>query len=84
MWLYQEKGEKNYDAQQSRKETCYQLVELEPSPLYAQEVDAFSQWITTGVKPKPDLSAEIGIRNLKVLNSIYQSAKEKKVVAVTK
>lgn len=84
MWLYQEKEEKNYDAQQSRKEISYQLVELKPSPLYAQEIDAFSQWINTGVKPKPDLSAAIGIRNLKVLDSIYRSAKEKKVVEVTK
>lgn len=69
-----------YDALQRRTSTSWQKLELTPKALYAQEVDAMSEWILGG--PKPYIAAEIGLRNMRVLSAIYRSAEERKAIAV--
>ena len=80
MWLYQEKGEKSYNAEQEREENAYKEIKLEPLSLYAQEIDAFSQWIRGGEKPV--ISYEVGLRNSKVIEAIYRAQEEKRVITV--
>lgn len=80
MWLYQEKEDKNYNAEQAREGDAYQEIKLEPSSLYAQEIDAFSQWIKGGEKPV--ISYEIGLRNSRVIEAIYRAQEEKRIITV--
>ena len=47
---------------------------------YAQEIDAFSQWIRGGEKPV--ISYEVGLRNSKVIEAIYRAQEEKRVITV--
>lgn len=67
-----------YDAAQKRQEVGYRKIDLAPEPLYAQEIDAFSLWIREG--KKPEIGAEIGIRNLAVIEAVYRSSQEGKLV----
>lgn len=53
---------------------------MEEQPLYAQEVDDFSRWLIEG--GSFSLSYEAGLRNMRVVEAIYQSCLEKKVVQV--
>jgi len=80
MWLYREKEEKSYNAEQVREEDVYQEIKLEPLPLYAQEIDAFSKWIRGGEKPV--ISYEVGLRNSKVIEAIYRAQEEKRVITI--
>lgn len=77
LFLEEEKG---YDALQKRSPSTWQKLELEPEPLYAREMDAMSEWILGGAKPR--ISADVGLRNMKVLAAIYRSAEERRAVAV--
>ncbi|NSW76290.1 MAG: Gfo/Idh/MocA family oxidoreductase [Candidatus Atribacteria bacterium] len=69
-----------YDAAQKRQEVGYRKIDLVPEPLYAREVDAFSLWIREG--RKPEIAAEIGIQNLAVIEAVYQSSQEGKLVSL--
>lgn len=80
VWCFFSEGEKTYDALQRRTASGWEKLELEPKSLYAQEVDAMSRWILEGEKPL--ISAEVGVRNMKVLEAIYRSAVEKRAVTV--
>jgi len=80
MWLYLESGDQGYSSQQARTQDAYQEVVLEPKSMYAQEFDAFSDWIQTGVKPV--ISYEAGIRNFKIIEAAYQSSQERKAIDV--
>ncbi len=77
LFLEEERG---YDALQRRGVSRWQKLKLQPKPLYAREVDAMSEWILGGEKPR--ISADVGLRNMKVLAAIYRSAEEKRAVAV--
>ncbi|MEN3202653.1 MAG: Gfo/Idh/MocA family oxidoreductase [Atribacterota bacterium] len=80
VWYCFSEAPQGYDALQRRTPTSWQKLELTPKALYAQEVDAMSEWILGG--PKPHIAAEIGLRNMRVLSAIYRSAEERKAVAV--
>lgn len=80
VWYCFSGGVKRYDAFQRRESPSWQKLELTPKPLYAQEVDAMSEWILGG--EKPEIVAETGLRNMRVLSAIYRSAEERKAVAV--
>ncbi len=75
-----ETTEKLYNAKQVRNEEGWQKLSLEEQPLYAQEVDDFSRWLIEG--GSFPLSYEVGLRNMRVVEAIYQSCLEKRVVRV--
>jgi predicted dehydrogenase len=80
VWYSFLEEERAYDALQKRTPLEWQKLELFPKPLYAQEVDAMSEWILGGEKPR--IAAEVGVRNMKVVSAIYRSAKTKRAEAV--
>ena len=80
MWLYLEKEAQNYASQQVRTQETYQEVFLEPRSMYAQEFDAFSDWLLS--EKKPDISFEAGVRNFKVIEAAYRSSKERRTVLI--
>lgn len=77
---YFEMENKHYDARQIRGKEGWQKLYLEEQPLYAQEVDDFSRWLIEG--GSFSLSYEAGLRNMRVVEAIYQSCLEKKVVQI--
>ncbi len=80
VWYLFEEEVSGYDALQKREETGWQMLSLEPKPLYAQEVDAFSRWILFGEKPL--ISYEVGLRNMRVVEAVYRSSAMGKPVRV--
>ncbi|MGQ9622941.1 MAG: Gfo/Idh/MocA family protein [Candidatus Caldatribacteriaceae bacterium] len=80
VWCYFAEEERTYDALQKRTPSGWRKLELSPKPLYAQEVDAMSEWILGGEKPW--IAAEIGVRNMKVISAIYRSENSKRAEAV--
>ena len=80
MWLYLEKDRKGYSSQQVRIQDAYQEIHLEPISMYAQEFDAFSDWLLRG--NKPDINHEAGIRNFKIIEGAYRSSKERRAVTI--
>lgn len=79
LWWCRE-NEKNYDPAQRRSEDSYEQIELSPKPLYAQEVDAFSLWVRG--KEMAEIHYQVGLRNLAVLEAIYRSQEEGRIVRV--
>ncbi|MCX7667470.1 MAG: Gfo/Idh/MocA family oxidoreductase [Atribacterota bacterium] len=71
---------REYNAFQKRDETPYRKITLPSEPLYAREVDAFSLWIRRG--DKPEISYEVGLRNLAVIEAVYQSSQKGKMVTL--
>lgn len=69
-----------YDAGQVRSSESYRVVSLDPVSLYAQEVDAMSRWIAEGIEPQ--ISAEVGLRNIRVVEAAYRSAEEQRTIVV--
>lgn len=80
MEVFSQEAGGGYDASQVRAMDEYKKVELDPVSLYAQEVDAMSQWIVEGKKPL--ISYDVGIRNIKVVEAAYQAAEEKRVISI--
>ncbi|WP_369017952.1 Gfo/Idh/MocA family oxidoreductase [Thermatribacter velox] len=77
---YFEVLDRGYDAKQSRDKEGWQRLYLKAQPLYAQEIDDFSRWIIEG--GSFPLSYEAGLRNMKVIEAIYRSCLEKRVIQV--
>ena len=80
MIAYLEDSDAGYDAQQARE--AGKGVEISPEPVntYKAEIDEFSLAILENRTPVND--ARIGLRNQKILEACYKSAKTGKVVEI--
>ncbi len=80
MTAYLEGGDEEYNAQQIRSAASGLNINPPPVNTYLSEIKEFSNAILENRKPKNDFS--IGLRNQRVLNACYKSAKTGKVEAI--
>ena len=76
-----ETGKKEYDAEQERSEAVQKVIEPEQVVnIYQAEIEDFCKAIA--LDRKPLVSGEEGLRNLKLLNAAYKSARTGKTIKV--
>jgi predicted dehydrogenase len=80
MVAFLEKEGKAYDAQQARTKTEGMVIAPAEVNTYQAEIEEFSQAIIEDRDPL--ISAEVGLRNQKIIDACYKSAKSGKVVEV--
>ncbi len=80
MVAFLEREGKTYDAQQVRDETEGMVIAPAEVNTYQAEIEEFSQAIMEDREPQ--ISAEAGLRNQKIIDACYKSAKLGKVVQV--
>jgi predicted dehydrogenase len=80
MVAFLEREGKAYDAQQARAETEGMVIAPAEINTYQAEIEEFSQAIIDDRKPQ--ISAEAGLRNQKIIDACYKSAKLGEVVEV--
>jgi len=80
MVAFLEREGKVYDAQQARAETEGMVISPAEVNTYQAEIEEFSQAIIDDREPL--ISAEAGLRNQKIIDTCYKSAKSGKVVEV--
>ena len=76
-----ETGEEGYDAEQKRDEAVQQVIEPEQVVnIYQAEIEDFCEAIV--LDREPLVSGEEGLRNMKLLMAVYESAKHGKTIKV--
>ena len=80
MKAFLEQEAKDYNAQQSRTEAQSMVISPEPLNTYQAEIEEFSQAIIEDRQPL--ISAELGLRNQKILAACYKSSKLGRVIEV--
>ena len=80
MVAFLEQDNKDYEAQQARKNAQGIVIAPEPVNTYQAEIEEFSQAIIDGREPL--IGGELGLRSQKVLTACYESAGSGKVITV--
>ncbi len=80
MVAFLEQEGKDYDAQQARTKAQGTIIAPQPVNTYQAEIEEFSQAIIEDREPL--ISAELGLRNQKILAACYESARSGKIIEV--
>lgn len=75
-----EKEKKGYEAEQRREEIKEEEITLKPVNMYQSEIEDFSRCILED--SQPSFKGEDGLRNLKIILAVYESAKKGRTIKV--
>jgi len=78
--VYLEGARKDYDADQRNASNTYVAVDVPEENIYQAQIEAFSKAILENTEPP--ISVRDGAWNVRLIDTIYQSVHEKRIVAL--
>jgi len=79
--VYIEEKDKEYDASQKNKKSGEPVtLKVIPTNTYQAEIEYFANCIENNIEP--EISGELGLHNIKIIEGCYKSAKELKVIEI--
>jgi predicted dehydrogenase len=78
--VYQDDARKDYDADQRNASKTYVSVDVPEENIYQAQIEAFSRAILEN--SEPPISAWDGAWNVRVIDAVYQSVHEKRIIAL--